>query len=54
MPLHYLIKDEATEETIERILLRAIQLAEKKSAGMFLLQSRTYCKENGNAGDYLF
>lgn len=36
MPLHYLIKDEATEETIERILLRAIQLAEKISRNVFI------------------
>lgn len=35
MPLHYLIKGEATEETIERILLRAIQLAEKNQQECF-------------------
>lgn len=35
MPLHYLIKDEATEETIQRILLKAVDLAEKKQQECF-------------------
>lgn len=35
MPLHYLIKDEATEETIEKILLRAIDLAQKNQRECF-------------------
>lgn len=35
MPLHYLIKDEATEETIEKILLRAIDLAQKNQRESF-------------------